>query len=211
MKLRKLCTVLLVVGVSALYLPAANAGAVVTWKLTSSDIPSQYLPSSVSSTGSGISSTGSGGNTGSSGNTGSGGNALTDIGGAASCISFDQSFTSSCLENVKNDMVPPGTTLIAYFAGNTQVYNTEGEEKFVPAVLVQSNTGASAMISSVDPLTMDMRFSLFPHGEYPSASENSVLCRRDGGGDNDYSACPSGSYATVKDANGNPDKLILVP
>lgn len=207
MKLRKLCTVLLVVGVSALYLPAANAGAVVTWKLTSSDIPSQYLPSSVSSTASGTSNTGSSDNTGSGGNAGSGGNVLTDIGGAASCISSDISFTRQCTSDLKYGMLPPGTVYVY-----ADAFAVAGQEEYCAGVTVQnSTTGSFAEIVSAGAAASNMFATLFPNGDaHPSG--NSVICARPPNAvDNDYSACPSGSYATVMDANGNPDKLVLVP
>lgn len=230
MKRRKLCTVLLVVGVSALYLPAANAGAGMTWKLTSSDIPSQYLPSGVSSTVSGTSNAGSGGNTdsngntesgtsnaGSGGNTGSGGNALTDIGGAAACISSDATVTSSCLENVKDNMIPSGTILNdggGQWPAAGLSTSDNGQEYSGVVAVINPTTGSTAMIIAAGPMLTADFAATYPNGEQPTG--NAVICRRPPAfaGGNDYSACPSGSYTNQTDCSGGfcvPDKLVIVP
>ncbi len=180
--------------ISTLIYSSSCIASALVWQCTSSDIPSQYLPS--------ICHLGT--------SAGSSAQALTDLGGAASCIGPWSSQLNDCYERVKMDMLPSGTSLIGGGGATWGGIDANGVTEYGVFVYVQSTaTGSTAQVFNWGPANTAVFAGLYPNGEQPVG--NSVICNRYGATDDDYSACPSGSYVTHNDANGNPDKLTLVP
>ncbi|TXI99274.1 MAG: hypothetical protein E6Q32_08595 [Neisseriales bacterium] len=221
---------------------ATTAFATITWSCTS-NLPASYLPSGcISSSGGGSAPSSNGDNTLPPSTTTSGViskvvnyHAMFNGVDLATCIKSGNMGTPSGLMAM-NDSVNSCLTGALTGMGSqwvsqahcdipTDMRSTTEIIDCYPAI-VNSNNGASSgsvSIQLVSPQTAARYNGYYPNSSVQLPTSGAILCNRTGiqynGGDvNDFSGCPSGSYAityTPSTAGGlfanNPESIVFVP
>lgn len=182
---------------------AIQSYAAVQWNCTSPDIKQSYLP---------MGCTGVSGNSSASNATSSPPSAGTTTPPSAenvidmsSCISSDYSVAIRCADSMATSFATNGRAILekyALFNSNSNEYRAE--------ILLKNSDGTYDYI-----LPRDGDTSLEAYSNYSEVPQNAAICNNINQSSKTLSTsmsnCPSGTYAKTLNANGDPDKLVLVP